>query len=413
MYWDSFSGYKCTNFSSFLLNETLSESKIVCENIKFGVIFKTLLKLRMSRSALQKQFLKEQKRQQEQQQLKNATVATSMMIPPYYVPGYGSVAAPEYMPHMMPPGVMVPGMAPVPPMACYAVGQPMAPVMPVAPVAPVAPIPLSGDADEDDAADPEQAKANTLPMNGSTTNFNINNLLHNNIMENDYFRALYQLRTYHEVIDEIHRSVQHVEPWQMGTARFPSSAFCLLLKFMLMRLTRKQMNGLLQDENLLVRCIGLLYLRYTCPPKDLWKWFEPFLDSEEEFSPSADKSVTVTFGSYCKGLLVDMQYHGTTLPRIPVPIERKIKVMLLLLEQKQKRRADNLRELKKMRCDALVVGTKVRAIYSDEDNEPAWYDAVIGKMISLCVLLRSLVVEILQVVDWRYLHANMYRCGGR
>lgn len=48
--------------------------------------------------------------------------------------------------------------------------------------------------------------------------------------------------------------------------------------------------------------------------------------------------------------------------------------MLLLLEEKQKRRKTNLRALN----DGLFrVGAVVRAIYSDEENEPAWYDAVI------------------------------------
>src|SRR6202007_3305982 len=102
-----------------------------------------------------------------------------------------------------------------------------------------APIPLTGD-EEDTDVDPT-VKTNVLPMHGNTSNYNINNLLYNNILENEYFKALYQLRTYHEVIDEIYRSVEHVEPWQTGTSRFPSTSFCLMVKFMLMKLTVKQM----------------------------------------------------------------------------------------------------------------------------------------------------------------------------
>lgn len=205
------------------------------------------------------------------------------------------------------------------------------------------PIPPAIENHEEDE-DPNDKRSEKLPMYGNSTTFNINNLLFNNIMENEYFRALYQLRTYHEVIDEIYRSVNHVEPWQTGTTRYPSTAFCLLVKFMLMKLTLKQMKGLLStNDSPLVRAIGFLYLRYTSPPTDLWQWFEPYLEDDEEIQPSSDKSVRMSMGSYCSKLLTDMQYYGTTLPRIPIPIERKMKVMLLLLEEKKRRRRANAR----------------------------------------------------------------------
>lgn len=233
-------------------------------------------------------------------------------------------------------------------------------------------VPLVGD--DDDYEDPE-VKKNVVPMYGNTTNYNINNLLYNNIMESQYFRALYQLRTYHEVLHEINSNVVHVEPWQTGTTRLPSSAYCLLLKLLLMKLTHKQMNGMLDSKNSpLIRAIGLLYLRYVLPPADLWKWYEPYLENDEEFNPSSDKSINMTIGEYCIKLLTDMSYYGTTLPRIPVLIERKIRVMLLLLDQKKKRRNQNMRSYEK---GLFQTGAQVKAIYSDQENEPAWYEAVI------------------------------------
>jgi pre-mRNA-splicing factor 38B len=30
-----------------------------------------------------------------------------------------------------------------------------------------------------------------------------------------------------------------------------------------------------------IRGVGFLYLRYCCPPKQLWDWFEPYLDDDE------------------------------------------------------------------------------------------------------------------------------------
>lgn len=105
------------------------------------------------------------------------------------------------------------------------------------------------------------------------------------------------------------------------------------------------MIGLINtDDCPYVRCIGFLYLRYSCPPKDLWSWYEPYLEDPEEFTPFSDKTITLTMGQYLIRLLTDMQYCGTTFPRIPVPIERKYKVLLLILSQRQERRKKNQRD---------------------------------------------------------------------
>mmetsp|Transcript_23288 Transcript_23288/g.21178 ORF Transcript_23288/g.21178 Transcript_23288/m.21178 type:complete len:381 (-) Transcript_23288:585-1727(-) len=181
--------------------------------------------------------------------------------------------------------------------------------------------------------------------------------------------------TYHEVLDEIRACVKHVEPWQTGTSRLPSSAFCLLLKLLYMRMTYKQMNGILNcEDNCHIRAIGFLYLRYTCPPNDLYKWFEPYLEDDTSFKPCSDQSITYTIGQYSRKLLTDMQYFGTTFPRIPVLTERKVKVYLLLLDEKIKRRQNNRRFEEQ---GYFSNGTLVQAIYSDESNEPAWYEAKI------------------------------------
>lgn len=70
-----------------------------------------------------------------------------------------------------------------------------------------------------------------------------------NILSSDYFKELYRLKTYHEVIDEIYNQVDHVEPWMTGNCRGPSTSFCLLYKFFTMKLTVKQMHGLLKHPD--------------------------------------------------------------------------------------------------------------------------------------------------------------------
>lgn len=85
-----------------------------------------------------------------------------------------------------------------------------------------------------------------------------------NILSSDYFRDLLRLKTYHEVIDEIYNQVDHVEPWMTGNCRGPSTAFCLLYKFFTMKLTVKQMHGLLKHpDSPYIRAVSSLTLS-TC-----------------------------------------------------------------------------------------------------------------------------------------------------
>eukprot|EP00968_Pinguiococcus_pyrenoidosus_P024901 scaffold5169_cov239-Pinguiococcus_pyrenoidosus.AAC.2 len=118
--------------------------------------------------------------------------------------------------------------------------------------------------------------------------------------------------------------------------------------------------------------MGFLYLRYTCPPEDLWGWFCDYVDDPEIFAPGADPTARITMGRYVYQLLTDMKYYGTMLPRIPVKQERRIK-MELVLKEENKERAQKNRAYKTQ----FVEGAKIRAIYSDKETAPAWYDAEI------------------------------------
>ncbi|KAJ1658956.1 hypothetical protein IWQ61_001894 [Dispira simplex] len=54
-------------------------------------------------------------------------------------------------------------------------------------------------------------------------------------------------KTYHEVIEEAKVRVDNLEPFLKG--HMASSAFCLLFKFWTLRLTVKQVNGLLKNPD--------------------------------------------------------------------------------------------------------------------------------------------------------------------
>lgn len=94
----------------------------------------------------------------------------------------------------------------------------------------------------------------------------------------------------------------------VGTGGIVSTAFCLLYKLFTLKLTRKQVMGLItHTDSPYIRALGFMYIRwasvylhfqsvshynslkpnrscnsrYTQPPTDLWDWFESFLDDEE------------------------------------------------------------------------------------------------------------------------------------
>ncbi|KAJ8384527.1 hypothetical protein AAFF_G00204420 [Aldrovandia affinis] len=144
-------------------------------------------------------------------------------------------------------------------------------------------------------------QGNVLPLWGNEKTMNLNPMILTNVLSSPYFKVqLYELKTYHEVVDEIYFKVIHVEPWEkgsrktagqtgmcggvrgVGTGGIVSTAFCLLYKLFTLKLTRKQVMGLItHTDSPYIRALGFMYIRYTQPPPDLLDWFDGFLDDEE------------------------------------------------------------------------------------------------------------------------------------
>mmetsp|Transcript_6353 Transcript_6353/g.19201 ORF Transcript_6353/g.19201 Transcript_6353/m.19201 type:complete len:367 (-) Transcript_6353:126-1226(-) len=166
-----------------------------------------------------------------------------------------------------------------------------------------------------------------IAIHGNQNTFNLPEAVIAAVKRSPYFRDLYALKTFNEVVDEIYNTVSYVEPWVsgkgLGTA---SSAFCLLYKLFLMRLSYKQMKVLLNHtDSPYIRAIGFLYLRYGLNPKELWSWFEDYIEDPEEFAPKAASSAKqITIGRFVRDLLRDMRYFDIMLPRIPVTATREI-----------------------------------------------------------------------------------------
>ncbi|KAL7744144.1 hypothetical protein ACLKA6_009124 [Drosophila palustris] len=185
---------------------------------------------------------------------------------------------------------------------------------------------------------------NTLPFWGNETSMNLNPLILANIQSSSYFKVhLFKLKTYHEVVDEIYYQVKHMEPWERGSRKtsgqtgmcggvrgvgaggIVSTAYCLLYKLYTLRLTRKQVNGLLNHtDSAYIRALGFMYLRYTQPPGDLYDWYEDYLQDEEEIDVKAGGGQVLTIGQMVYQFMTKLDWFSTLFPRIPVPIQKQI-----------------------------------------------------------------------------------------
>ena len=193
--------------------------------------------------------------------------------------------------------------------------------------------------------------------------------------------------SFSSLLEEAREKVTHVEPyvvcrrrvngarrWQQGTSRKPSTAFCILVRLFQLGLHEGHVHVLLRpNEKPVVRCLGYLYLRYVLAPAQLWRWCEAELyEDAGRTSAALVGGAQTTVSAWLRALLAEQKYYGTILPRIPVKIEREIKVKMMLVGESLERAAANA----KLETQ-LVAGAAVRAIYADDNNEPAWYDAVV------------------------------------
>ncbi|KAG8317772.1 PRP38 pre-mRNA processing factor 38 domain-containing protein B [Homalodisca vitripennis] len=68
----------------------------------------------------------------------------------------------------------------------------------------------------------------------------------------------------------------------VGAGGIVSTAYCLLYKLFTLKLTRKQVNGLItHPDSPYIRALGFMYIRYTQPPADLWDWYDEYLEDPE------------------------------------------------------------------------------------------------------------------------------------
>eukprot|EP00922_Rhytidocystis_sp_ex-Travisia-forbesii_P048503 GHVS01072241.1.p1 GENE.GHVS01072241.1~~GHVS01072241.1.p1 ORF type:complete len:634 (-),score=127.25 GHVS01072241.1:199-2100(-) len=231
---------------------------------------------------------------------------------------------------------------------------------------------------------PSEDKKNAVEMTNTTT-FNVNNLLRENIMSSEYFKSLYTLKTYTEVVDEIYQFADHAEPYCAGNSRAPSTLFCCIYKFFMMKLTDKQVSQLLDHvDSPYIRCAGFLFLRYIHPPEKLWSWYEPYFIDNEEFTPGADKQRITTMGEYVETLITEDKYFSTVLPRLPVKIKNQYGAQLIAMDEHRARKRENLAKLDEI----SAYGTSVDACSNGD-----WLEGIVINVVDngpgrTCLLIK-------------------------
>jgi pre-mRNA-splicing factor 38B len=213
---------------------------------------------------------------------------------------------------------------------------------------------ISGVGNEDEANLP-------MPTHGNQASGNIVASLLANIRTDDYFLDLAKVTTFEDLVDTIYYDCTSAVPWVPGTnkavkttgmsgavrgvsaAGRVASCWSLLFKCFTLKLTPMQINMMVNHpDSPYIRVVGFLYLRHCCDPKKLMAWYERFLVDEETFYIKGEKyGDKTTIGRWLRGLLTDLEYQDTLLPRIPVPVMRQFQAQLAEFDEKHPGAAGN------------------------------------------------------------------------
>eukprot|EP00029_Vermamoeba_vermiformis_P007305 TRINITY_DN3123_c0_g1_i2.p1 TRINITY_DN3123_c0_g1~~TRINITY_DN3123_c0_g1_i2.p1 ORF type:complete len:265 (+),score=51.69 TRINITY_DN3123_c0_g1_i2:582-1376(+) len=94
---------------------------------------------------------------------------------------------------------------------------------------------------------------------------------------------------------------------------------CLMYKLFRMRITVKQMTGMLANKDSpYVRALGFLYLRLCAPPTQLWDFYKDYLLDKEELTLGVRGSRPSTIGKVVRELLTEPKFFDIFLPRFTV-----------------------------------------------------------------------------------------------
>ncbi|KAA6373885.1 MAG: putative Pre-mRNA-splicing factor 38B [Streblomastix strix] len=212
---------------------------------------------------------------------------------------------------------------------------------------------IEQEGEEQQSGGTQTKKRDEVPMDVDSR-YNLDKVLSDAILKSQYFKELYDKRTYHEVLEEIKKEVDNLEPTVRGFMNTPSSAFTLLYKLFTMHLTNRQLNGMLNPKSSpFIRGLALLYVRLVVPRNKLWDYISPYLDDEDEVTLNkwAKEEFKIKIGLFARRLLEDRKHFEIFLPNIPPKIRESIRDKLaekdgFQIEKIEKKQIDT-EELKK------------------------------------------------------------------
>jgi pre-mRNA-splicing factor 38B len=177
--------------------------------------------------------------------------------------------------------------------------------------------------DDDTGGYLKQAKSPKLVVQGNVDSMNLPAPMVIAINSSDYFKGLYDMKSFAPVIHEIIKRVDNIDPW--ASNQTASCCMCLLMKLFRIKLTERQMESMLSNyDSVYVRALALMYLRLCGDFKDLYSWFEPQFEDDEEFATSRGNKGMMKLGVFAKKLLTEQKHFTVLLPRIPVLVQKSI-----------------------------------------------------------------------------------------
>lgn len=115
----------------------------------------------------------------------------------------------------------------------------------------------------------------------------------------------------------------------VGAGGIISTPFCILYKLFTLKLTRKQVMAMIRHKDSpYIRALGFMYIRFTQSPRELWHWFEPFMEDDEQVDPKAGGGSPMTIGQMVRHFLTKLEWFSTLFPRIPRHVQLEIEKKL-------------------------------------------------------------------------------------
>eukprot|EP00808_Paulinella_micropora_P024489 g8270.t1 len=204
-------------------------------------------------------------------------------------------------------------------------------------------------------------------------NYNLNPMLLNHIVESPYSHTLGAMTTVKELLEEVRSEVTHLEPYATTkSTRLPSTAFCILYRLFVIRVTVDQLSMMVRHQLPLVRGVGFLFVRIVMPPGQIWDWFGPYMSDNTPIAASGNKEKKSTVSQFLRGLIEDHKYYGTMLRRIPLQIQRDM-MKKIEVRDLQRKRAEGFEALR----DTVTAGRKLEALFEDGKTYPVLVEQVL------------------------------------